>query len=101
MNPSSMDDEFLRRLAEVEGRIRAACDRAGRRREEVRLLAVTKTLPDRLLQLLPESASPGLARTGRRSSGARRPCSSLARVRWHLIGHLQRTRSSAPCLSFN
>ena len=32
-------------VAEVEARIQAACERAGRRREEVTLIAVSKTKP--------------------------------------------------------
>ena len=32
-------------LKEVERRIQAACDRAGRKREEVTLIAVSKTKP--------------------------------------------------------
>ena len=32
-------------LKEVEHRIQAACDRAGRKREEVTLIAVSKTKP--------------------------------------------------------
>ena len=32
-------------VAEVESRIQAACERAGRKREEVTLIAVSKTKP--------------------------------------------------------
>ena len=37
-------------LQEVEKRIQAACDRAGRKREEVTLIAVSKTKPVETLQ---------------------------------------------------
>ena len=37
--------EIAENLARVEARIQAACDAAGRPREEVTLVAVTKTFP--------------------------------------------------------
>ena len=37
-------------LAKVEENIQAACDRAGRKREEVTLIAVSKTKPLEILQ---------------------------------------------------
>ena len=37
-------------LAKVEENIQAACDRAGRKREEVTLIAVSKTKPVEMLQ---------------------------------------------------
>ena len=37
-------------LKEVEAKIQAACDRAGRKREEVTLIAVSKTKPIEMLQ---------------------------------------------------
>src|SRR4051794_26088897 len=40
-------------LEAVEGRLRAACARAGRRREDVTLVAVTKTVGVEVAALLP------------------------------------------------
>ena len=37
-------------LKNVEERVQAACDRAGRKREEVTLIAVSKTKPVEMLQ---------------------------------------------------
>lgn len=37
-------------LKEVEHRIQAACDRAGRKREEVTLIAVSKTKPVSMIE---------------------------------------------------
>jgi hypothetical protein len=45
---------LARRLAAVEERLRAACRRAGRAREEVTLVAVTKSLSLESASLLPE-----------------------------------------------
>ena len=39
-------------LKEVERRIQAACDRAGRKREEVTLIAVSKTKPVSMINLV-------------------------------------------------
>lgn len=41
----SRRDEIATNLAEVESAIQSACDQAGRAREEVTLIAVTKTFP--------------------------------------------------------
>ncbi|HEX4591949.1 MAG TPA: YggS family pyridoxal phosphate-dependent enzyme, partial [Gemmataceae bacterium] len=42
------------RLARLEDRIRAACDRAGRRRSEVTLVAVTKSVGPTAATILTE-----------------------------------------------
>jgi PLP dependent protein len=88
-------EAFLReRLAVVEGRIEAACRRAGRTRDAVTLVAVTKTVT------APVAAA--LHRLGPRDLGESRPqelwgkAAALPRtVRWHLVGHLQRNKVAA------
>ena len=83
MNPSFEDN-----LSEVRRRIQAACERAGRRPEEVRVLAVSKTHgPD----CIREAAAGGLMDFGEnRVQEARQkiPLCPTA-LTWHLIGHLQ------------
>jgi len=77
-------------LRRVEGRILAACARAGRERSSVTLMAVTKTVPVEVAALLPE--------LGVRDLGENRPqelwkkAAAIPGVRWHLIGHLQRNK---------
>jgi pyridoxal phosphate enzyme (YggS family) len=91
------EDELRERLAArieiVEARISAACARAGRQRNEVQLLTVTKTVPDQILALLPQ--------LGLHVLGENRPqelwrktalLRDQAKVQWHLIGHLQRNK---------
>lgn len=75
-------------LAEVEARIQAACDRAGRRREEVTLIAVSKTKPVEVLQ---EAYDLGV-----RVFGENKVQELTAKyetlpgdIHWHMIGHLQ------------
>lgn len=82
------------RLAQVEGRIRAACARAGRERSEVSLVAVTKMVPAELAALLPEL---GVLHLGEnRPQELWKKAAALPRsVHWHLIGHLQRNKIEA------
>lgn len=81
-------------LAEVEQRILAACARCGRRREEVTLLAVTKTFP---VEVILEAYELGLREFGEnyvqefeQKAPQVRP---LGGARFHLIGHLQSNKS--------
>jgi PLP dependent protein len=79
------------RLAAVEGRLRAACRRAGRDRGEVTLVAVTKTVSAEVAALLPGLGVADLGES--RPQGLWRKAAALpASVRWHLIGHLQRNK---------
>lgn len=78
-------------LAEVERRVCAACERAGRPREEVTLIAVSKTKPVSMI----EELLPG----GTRDFGENKVqelCEKYEQlskeIRWHLIGHLQRNK---------
>ncbi len=81
-------------LASVEERILAACARRGRRREEVTLLAVTKTFP---AEAILEAYELGLREFGEnyvQEFEQKAPLvRSLAGARFHLIGHLQSNKS--------
>jgi pyridoxal phosphate enzyme (YggS family) len=79
------------RLAAVEDRILSACRRAGRLREEVTLVAVTKTIPIEVAALLPELGVVHLGEN-RPQELWRKAAALPASVRWHLIGHLQRNK---------
>jgi len=75
-------------LRSVEERIAAACARAGRARSEVTLIAVTKGQPP---EVVSEAARLGLTLFGEnkvQEAKAKMPLTP-ARLRWHLIGHLQ------------
>src|SRR5437868_11771429 len=89
-----MDDfrQTLRaNLATVEERIARACARAGRARSEVTLVAVTKTVAPEIAALLPELGVLDLGEN--RPQELWRKADALAKkVRWHLIGHLQRNK---------
>ena len=78
-------------LAAVEKRVCAACERAGRSRDEVTLIAVSKTKPVSMI----EELLPG----GTRDFGENKVQELCEKyevlpkdIRWHLIGHLQRNK---------
>lgn len=82
------------RLAEVEERLVRACQRAGRRREEVLLLAVTKVFP---ADLIHEAYALGMRDFGenyvQEFEGKFPLVRDLVGARFHLIGHLQSNKS--------
>lgn len=85
-------DSLESRLAAVEARIAAACVRTGRARDEVTLLAVSKT---HSADAVAEAVRLGLtqfAESKVQEARAKIPlCPS--RCRWHLIGHLQSNKA--------
>ena len=79
----------------IEQRIQAACDRAGRKRSEVTLIAVSKTKPNEMLE--------EAYRLGMRHFGENKVQELVQKqedlnskfhdnMSWHLIGHLQRNK---------
>lgn len=86
----SARDILRERLSSVEERIVEACQRGGRSRSDVTLIAVTKTVSAEVTALLPEF--------GIRDFGESRPqvlwakAEAIPDVRWHMIGHLQRNK---------
>jgi pyridoxal phosphate enzyme (YggS family) len=83
-----MNTEFQERLTAIEARIAAACARAGRQSNEVRLLPVSKTFgPD----IVADAARAGLTVFGENRVQEARQKIPLCpgHLRWHLVGHLQ------------
>ena len=82
-------------IDDIEQRIQVACDRAGRRRSEVTLIAVSKTKPN---EMLCEAYELGMRHFGENKvQGMAQKCEDLQSkfdepVYWHLIGHLQRNK---------
>jgi PLP dependent protein len=82
-------------LATVTERIAAACAAAGRRPDEVTLVAVTKTYPaDDVVRL----AGLGVTDVGENRDQEAAPKAAAvaahrAAVRWHFVGHLQRNKA--------
>ncbi|MCC8152468.1 MAG: YggS family pyridoxal phosphate-dependent enzyme [Lachnospiraceae bacterium] len=78
-------------LAEVERRIQAACDRAGRDRSEVTLIAVSKTKP---IPMLNEAYEAGVREFGENKVQEMMDKFEVmpSDIHWHMIGHLQRNK---------
>jgi pyridoxal phosphate enzyme (YggS family) len=79
-------------LAEVERRIAEACARAGRTRDDVTLVAVSKTFP---AEAVDEAIAAGVRDVGENRVQEARDKKPLVRgsARWHLIGHLQSNKA--------
>ena len=78
-------------LANVEKNIEQACKNAGRSRDEVTLIAVSKTKPVEMLQ---EIYDENIRDFG--ENKVQELCSKMGQlpsdIRWHMIGHLQRNK---------
>ncbi len=87
-------------LERIHERIRAALKRAGRR-DEVTLVAVTKTIAaDRIA----EAYRCGVRRFGEnrvQEFKEKRPLLALPSARWHLVGHLQTNKAKQAVEMFN
>lgn len=75
-------------LALVEKNIEEACKRAGRKREEVTLIAVSKTKPVEMLQEIYDAGSREFG-----ENKVQEMCDKIEQlpkdIHWHMIGHLQ------------
>jgi pyridoxal phosphate enzyme (YggS family) len=89
--------ELAGNLAEVEARIAAACRAAGRARDEVKLIAITKTFPAADAALLADLGVTDVGENRDQEAGPKaaevaglRPDAAL---RWHMVGRLQRNKA--------
>ena len=78
-------------LKKVEENIQAACERSGRNRDEVTLIAVSKTKPVEMLQ---EIYDENIRDFG--ENKVQELCDKIEKmpsdIKWHMIGHLQRNK---------
>ncbi|MEU4007479.1 YggS family pyridoxal phosphate-dependent enzyme [Streptomyces pseudogriseolus] len=82
-------DELAANLARVEERITAACDAAGRGRDEVTLIVVTKTWPASDVRALSELGVRHVAENRDQDAAPKAAaCTDLPLV-WHFVGQLQ------------
>jgi len=88
-------DELAARLTAVRERISAACEAAGRKPEDVTLIAVTKTFPASDVRLL---NGLGVTDFGENRDAEAAPkaaqCADL-RLSWHFIGQLQTNKAAS------
>ncbi|MFT4228647.1 YggS family pyridoxal phosphate-dependent enzyme [Micropruina sp.] len=86
-------EEFRRNLDAVQGRIAAAAERAGRSADEVRLLPVSKTVPEERVRM---AIAAGMHQLGENKvQEAKRKHANLIDedVAWSVIGHLQTNKA--------
>ncbi|WP_103341905.1 YggS family pyridoxal phosphate-dependent enzyme [Amycolatopsis sp. CA-126428] len=84
--------ELAENLAEVEERIAAACRAAGRPRDEVKLIAITKTFPASDVALLAELGVTDVGENRDQEAGPK-AAEVAAGLRWHMVGRLQRNKA--------
>jgi pyridoxal phosphate enzyme (YggS family) len=90
----SRRDQLAHGLAETEERIAAACADAGRDREEITVIAVTKTYPATDVALLAEL---GVTEVGenRHPEAGDKHAEVTAPLRWNFLGALQTNKAGA------
>lgn len=88
-------------LQQIEERIATAAQRSGRKREEITLIAVTKTHP---AEMMLEAYEAGLRHFGENRvqewEGKRGSLANL-NATWHLIGHLQSNKAARAAIAFH
>lgn len=92
-------DQFLLALEALRTRITSACERSGRRPDEVELMAVTKTHP---LEAVEWAAGAGLRCVGenRVQEAAMKRQAGGPEIRWELIGPLQSNKARLAVQTF-
>lgn len=89
MSVTDRRTELVGSLARVEERIFAACAAAGRKREEVTLIVVTKTYPASDVRLLAELGVRHVAENRDQDAAPKAAeCAGLP-LTWHFVGQLQ------------
>jgi len=88
-----MDPELIRtNLAAIEARIVTACSRAGRPRQSVTLVAVSKTFPATAVDAAVAAGATDVGEN-RVQEMREKIAEASSKPRWHLIGHLQSNKA--------
>ena len=82
-------------IARVQERIAAACQRRGRRPEDVKLVAISKTVPPERIREAYEAGLRDFGENRVQEAKAKRPPLADLAVTWHLVGHLQTNKAKA------
>lgn len=102
MMNANLAERISANLTEVKSQIAAACKRAGRAVESVRLVTVTKAQPEQVVEAVlqagaewlgenyPEETLPKIVKIGSRYP-----------VEWHMIGHLQSRKAKIVAQHFD
>ncbi len=90
--------ELAERLARVEDRVAAACARAGRSRDDITMVVVTKTYPASDVRLLADLGVDDIGEARHPEAGRKVDAcaeAGLTDLRWHFVGALQTNKASA------
>ena len=88
-SPDARRAELADRLAQVWDRIEAACAAAGRSRDELTLIAVTKTWPASDVRLLYELGQRDFGENRDQEAAPKAGACADLDLRWHFVGQLQ------------
>ena len=88
-----MYEQIPRRLAEIRERIANAAGRTGRRPDDVRLIAVSKTHPIDAVRAAADAGQLDFGENKVQEALQKIAQSTDTRLRWHLIGHLQSNKA--------
>jgi hypothetical protein len=97
MNPISIQEN----LARVRERITAAAQQAGRRPEEITLIAVSKTHPAEAIRAAYEAGLRHFGENRVQEWEAKRAGLEDLQATWHLVGHLQSNKSARAARLFH
>jgi pyridoxal phosphate enzyme (YggS family) len=86
-------EDIPQRLAGIRERIANAAGRAGRRPEDVRLIAVSKTHPIEAVRAAADAGQLDFGENKVQEALQKIAQSTDTRLRWHLIGHLQSNKA--------
>jgi pyridoxal phosphate enzyme (YggS family) len=87
-----MVKEFRKNKKELEERIEEAARQSGRKPEDIRIMAVTKTFPESMIEIAWENGI-GLFGENRVKEAAEKYARWSDRLELHLVGHLQRNKA--------
>lgn len=93
--------EIASNLARVRQRVARAAERAGRRAEEVTIIAVSKTFPAEAIRAAYEAGLRHFGENRVQEWESKRPAVSQLDAIWHLIGHLQSNKSRRAAYLFH
>ncbi len=80
-------------IARVQERIAGACRRSGRRVEDVRLVAISKTMPPEAIRAAYDAGLREFGENRVQEGKAKRLALADLTATWHLVGHLQTNKA--------
>ena len=92
MNSERFQSTVAARMADVERRVTASCQRSGRSRSDVTIVAVTKQLSVEATALLPGLGLEHFGESRPQDLWKKAAALEGKPVQWHMIGHLQRNK---------